>query len=141
MAAMTHRGIEGRESAMKHVRLDSQPEVVRQFVRTLSVPPDGTVLELEGEPVACVLPPPRPTNGTGKDAEDWTDAKNARRCDLIDREIDGAITPAEVLELRQLQTEMLRYQQKVAPWPIEAARQLHRELLKKAAKAQQKPDA
>jgi hypothetical protein len=66
---------------------------------------------------------------------DWTEAKNNRRCDLIDREIDGVITPEEAVELRQLQDEMLRYQNKVTPWPIAAARRLHQKLLKKAAKA------
>lgn len=116
---------------MKHVRLDGQPEVVRQFVRTLSIPPDGAVLELEGEPVACVLPPPRPTNGA-ETQEEWTDARNERRCDLIDRKYAGKLTPQEAVELAGLQEEMLRYRQRVAPLPLEAARRLHQELLAKA---------
>ena len=57
-------------------------------------------MELEGEPVACVLPPFKATNGTAASV-DWTDAKNARRGDLIDREIKevrlGPDEPPEAL--------------------------------------------
>jgi hypothetical protein len=119
---------------MTHVSLDSQPEAVKQFLRSLPVDPDGSVLEIAGEAVAWVAPPPLAANGASR-GEEWTAAKNERRCTLIDREIDGIITPAELLELKQLQAEMLRYQDKLAPWPIEAARKLHKELLEKAAQA------
>jgi DNA-directed RNA polymerase subunit F len=69
-------------------------------------------------------------NGTG---EEWTDAKNERRCELIDRKFDGPpLTPTESAELAQLQEEMLRYRQRVAPLPIEDARRLHQELLAQA---------
>ncbi len=118
---------------MTHVSLDSQPEAVKQFVRSLSVDPDGSVLEIEGRPVAWIAPPPLTATGP-EGVDEWTAAKNERRCKLIDREIDGTVTPGELLELRQLQAEMLRYQNKVAPWPIEAARKLHQELLQKAAR-------
>lgn len=60
----------------------------------------------------------------------WSDAKNNRRCDLIDREFDGPpLTPGEIVELAELQDEMLRHRQRVAPIPIEDARRLHQELL------------
>jgi hypothetical protein len=104
---------------------------VKRFILALTVEQGASVLELNGKAVACVVPPPRPVSST---SDDWNDDKNDRRCNLIDREIDGVITPEEAVELRQLQDEMLRYQQKVAPWPIEAARQVHQELLKKAAR-------
>ncbi len=117
---------------MKHIRLDGQPEVVRQFVLGLSVPPEGAVLELSGQPVACVVPLPKATNGTALNSVDWTDAKNARRCELIDRKYAGALTPQEGVELLGLQEEMLRYRQRVAPLPLEDARRLHQELLAKA---------
>jgi hypothetical protein len=113
---------------MTHVNLDAQPEAVRQFVLTLAVPPDGTVLELGGRPVARLLPPLPPVNGPADDAE-WTDAKNRRRCELIDREIDGTLTPEQAQELAILQRQMLHYRHRVAPLPLEDARRLHQELL------------
>jgi hypothetical protein len=128
------------ESIMKHVQLDTKDESVKRFVLELTVDAGGCLLELNGKPVACVILPSTPSKNSSTTV-DWTERKNQRRCDLIDREIDGVITIEETIELRQLQDEMLRYQQRVAPWPIEAARQLHRKLLKKAAKSQHGPAA
>ena len=130
MAPMTHRGIEHREATVKRIRLDSQPEAVRQFVLTLSVPPEGAVLELAGEAVACVVPPPpKPSDGMG---EKWTDAKNDRRGDLIDRKYAAGLSLREEVELAGLQEEMLRYRQRVAPLPLADARRLHQQLLAKS---------
>jgi hypothetical protein len=126
---------EGPESRMKHVKIDAQEESVKRFVMALTADPGGSVLELNGKAVACVVPTPK-ADGGESDSVEWTEQKNSRRCELIDREIDGVVTAEGIVELRQLQDEMLRYQNKVAPWPIQAARQLHQELLKKAAKAQ-----
>jgi len=47
----------------------------------------------------------------------WTDEKNSRRCDLIDKEIDGRLTLQEAVELARLQSEMLAYRRKLAPLP------------------------
>jgi hypothetical protein len=127
------------ESSMNHVNLDVQDEAVKRFILALTVDRSGSVLELNGEAVACVVAPPKAVTGRAT-SDEWTEQKNARRCELIDREIDGVITPTEVVELRQLQDEMLRYQNKVAPWPIQAARDLHQELLKKAAQVQHGSD-
>ena len=121
---------------MNHILLDKQDEAVKRFFLTLPVDAQGSVVELDGQAVACVLPPPKVTSGT---TEVWTDAKNNRRCDLIDREFDGPpLTPAEIVELAGLQDEMLRYRQRVAPLPIESVRRLHQELLAKVA-AQESP--
>lgn len=117
---------------MKHIRLDGQHEAVRQFVLTLAVPAEGAVLELAGQAIAYVLPPPKETNGTPTTAEEWTDAKNARRCELIDRKYAGTLTPQETIELAGLQDEMLRYRQRVVPLPLDGARRLHQEVLAKA---------
>lgn len=125
-----------KEPAVKHIRLDGQPEAVRQFVSTLAVPAEGAVLELAGQAIACVLPPPHETNGSTTKEEDWTETKNARRCALIDRKYAGSLTPQETIELTGLQDEMLRYRQRVAPLPLEEARRLHQELLAKARAAQ-----
>jgi hypothetical protein len=74
--------------------------------------------------------------GTDKGTPDgeWTEARNERRCALIDKGIDGTLTREEAAELRQLQRAMLRYRRGVAPLPLEDARRLHDELLAKAGR-------
>ncbi len=121
---------------MTHVSLDAQDEVVKRFVLGLTVDPSGSVLELNGHPVACVVPPPKARNGGGE--PEWTDAKNARRIELIKKKHADGLSPAEHVELGGLQDEMLRFRQKVAPLPLEDARRLHQELLARAA-AQNSP--
>jgi hypothetical protein len=114
---------------MTRVNLDGVQESVRQFVLSVAVDPAGSVLELDGRPVAWVVPAgPSPGNGD----EPWTEAKNQRRCDLIDRKYAGNLTPPEAIELAQLQEQMLRHRQRVAPLPLEDARRLHQELLTRA---------
>lgn len=113
---------------MKHVNLDDCDEAVREFVLSLSPGPGGAVLELGGVPVAHVLPPP-----VGAESPPWDVSTDARRCELIDREIAGTLTPAEAAELATLQAAMLRHRRTVAPLPLDDARSLHRELLAKAA--------
>ena len=119
---------------MNHIRLDSLPESVRKFIRGLSAVPGGSVIEDNGEPVVRVTPIPKPTNGSGSDNE-WTEAKNRRRCDLIDREIDGTLTSDERVELDGLQGELDRYVDKVAPLPLAPLRRLRERLVRKAARA------
>ncbi len=68
------------------------------------------------------------------DVFDWNDAKNDRRCELIDKEIEGTLLPTEKRELEELQRQMLAYRCKVAPLPLKEAQRLHQQLLKKAAK-------
>ncbi len=113
---------------MKHVNLDTQDETIKQFVLALSVDRGGSVLELDGRAVVCVLS----VDGKEDDGEDWTEEKNARRCALIDREIAGTLTIEEVKELHALQEAMLRYRRQVAPLPLDDARALYRELLVRA---------
>jgi hypothetical protein len=125
---------------MKHVKLETQEEAVKQFVLALTVNSGGSVLEFNGKAIACIVPASRVVRGQFISVE-WTEQKNSRRCELIDREIDGGLTLEEVIELRELQEEMLRYQNKVAPWPIQPARKLHQKLLKKAAKHKDNPEA
>jgi hypothetical protein len=114
---------------MTHVSLDGVPESVRQFVLAVAVDPAGSVLELDGRPVAWVVPAAPAGNGD----EEWTEAKNQRRCDLIDRKYAGSLTPPEAIELARLQEQMLRHRRRVAPLPLEDARRLHQELLTCAA--------
>lgn len=105
---------------------DALPESVRDFLTTVT---SGTVIERAGQPVGRWVPilPPLPDDG------EWTDAKNRRRCDLIDRVIDGTITTEERVELDQLKRQLRRYIHAVAPLPLEEARELHQELLDLAA--------
>ena len=114
---------------MKHVNLDAVTEELKRFLLSLSGEP-GSVLELDGRAVARVVPAANPpSNGE----EPWTEAKNQRRCDLIDRKYAGSLTPPEAVELAQLQEQMLRHRQRVAPLPLEDARRLHQQLLSQAA--------
>jgi hypothetical protein len=87
----------------------------------------------DGQAVVCGLPGSA-ADENGDDGP-WTEEKIARRCQLIDREVDSALTAVEALELERLQAGMLRYRQKVAPLPLADARRLHQELLAKAAQA------
>ncbi len=117
---------------MNHIALEAQDEAVKRFVLSLPADPEGSVLELNGQAVAWLVPPVNPvTNGD----EPWTDAKNQRRCDLIDRKHAAGLTAAETAELAVLQEQMLRYCQRVAPLPLDDARRLHQELLAKAARS------
>lgn len=114
---------------MHYVALDSQDEVVRGFILSLPLDPQGSVLELGGRAVAWVLPASSvPTDGE----EPWTEVKNGRRCELIDRKCSGTLTPVETVELARLQEQMLRHRQRPAPLPLEDARCVHHELLAKA---------
>jgi hypothetical protein len=130
--------MESQAMAAKHIELSQQREEVKQFFRTLHRTEEGSVVELDGHAVARLLPvtreEPKPAGG-----EEWTDAKNARRCGLIDKEIAGTLSPAEAQELDRLQRDMLAYRDRVAPWPLAEARRLHQELLHKAAAANQRP--
>ena len=60
---------------------------------------------------------------------DWTEANNARRCELIDRQIQSTITPEEGAELDRLQRALRSYLDQVAPLDLEGARRLHAKLL------------
>jgi hypothetical protein len=134
LKSVTSRLTEGEEPAVNHIPLEAQDEAVQRFFLSLTTAPNGAVLELNGRAVACVLPVP-PAGAVDDAAEEWTEAKNERRCDLIDREIAGTLTPDEAVELQRLQGEMLRHRRGTAPLPLDDARRLHQELLAKAAAA------
>src|SRR5437879_4685693 len=118
-----------RESAVNHINLNRQEEAIKRFFLSLPVDPEGAVVELDGHVVAHVFAAEAAADGNGENLGPWTDAKNARRCDLIDKEIDSRLTPAEARELKDLQRQMLRHVDRVAPLPLEDARRLHQELL------------
>jgi hypothetical protein len=114
---------------MTRVKLDRLEESVKQCLLKMARDPGGSVLELNGRPLAWVVPAPTaPSDGD----ESWSEAKNQRRCDFIERKYTGSLTPNEAVELAQLQDRMLRHRQRVAPLPLEDARRLHQELLHRA---------
>lgn len=120
---------------MTHIDLNSQGEAVKQFFLSLPVDPEGAVVEVNGRAVARLVPIADADNGEGA----WTEATNSRRCFLIDREIDGTLTPEEAAELESLQQQMLRERQRLAPVPLEELRRFHQNLLVKAQQAYQGP--
>jgi len=117
---------------MTHVSIDNQDESVKRFALALSGARGGSIVELGGKQVLRVFP----ADQNGTDGVQWSDARNDRRCELIDKEIDGKITTEEQRELEELQKQMLRYRHRVAPLPLAHARQLLEQLEKKAAQAQ-----
>jgi hypothetical protein len=118
-----------KEAAVHHIPLDSQDDAVKRSFLSLPVDPQGSVVELNGRAVACVVPV---ASMNGEADAEWTDAKNNRRCDLIDKKYARSLTAAEAVELHSLQAEMLRYRETIAPIPLEEARRFHQELLVKA---------
>jgi hypothetical protein len=54
----------------------------------------------------------------------WDDSLNERRCELIDKEIAGTLNPSEKAELQTLQEAFLMYRKKVAPLPLDDAKEL-----------------
>jgi hypothetical protein len=126
------------ELDMTHINLDAQDEAVKQFVLGLKIDSGGSVLELNGQAVACIVPPPKAKDDNGEPA--WTDAKNARRVELIKKKHAHGLSATEHVELAALQAEMLRFRQRVAPLPLEDARLLHQQLLARAAVANRTHD-
>lgn len=68
--------------------------------------------------------------------QEWTEAMNAQRFSLIDKKIDGTISPVENSELNELQQRADAYLDRVAPLPIAAMRDLHARLLNRAQQSQ-----
>ena len=64
---------------------------------------------------------------------EWNDAKNARRCALIDKKHDLGLLPAEETELDRLQSELAAYQRLVAPRPLAILELLEEALQQRAA--------
>ena len=119
---------------MKHIDLNAQGKAVKQFFLSLPVDPEGSVVELNGQTMVRVTPVNGQRNGACEVKGPWTEAKNARRSALIDREIDGTLTREEAAELAVLQQHMLRERRRLAPVPLDDLRRLHQDLLKKAQK-------
>lgn len=120
---------------MKRIELSCQGEAVMGFFLSLPVDSDGSLIELNGQAVARVFAIRGDGNGAELHPGPWTEAKNQRRCALIDKDIDDRLTPEEAVELEALERQMDRHLRTVAPLPLEDARRLHQELLAKAEAA------
>ena len=118
-----------KDSAVNHIALDKEDEAIKRFVLSLPVGANGAVLELDGRAVACVVPV---VDERLEEHSAWSEAKNTRRCALIDKEIDNTMSAGEAVELHWLQREMLAHRREVAPLPLAEARKLRLELLAKA---------
>jgi len=60
---------------------------------------------------------------------EWSDALNQRRFALIDKQIQGLLTPAESVELAGLTRMMRDCVESETNLPMEGAQSLHRKLL------------
>lgn len=59
----------------------------------------------------------------------WLPEQQDRRCLLIDRDIAGSITAAELVELAELDRRANEHFDEIAPPPLDGARRLHQKLL------------
>jgi hypothetical protein len=75
-------------------------------------------------------------SGSRQESGPWTDERNARRCDLIDRQIEGTLTAVELQELDELQAQLRRHLDQNAPFDLAGAQRIHQQLLQKKRDAQ-----
>lgn len=76
----------------------------------------------------------RPSSGQERAAPvEWSDAKNSRRCELIDRKHGAGLSPAEEEELNSLQGELVAHQRLAAPRPLAILELLEDALRQRAA--------
>ena len=112
---------------------ESTPGEVERRFRAGLIPRD-VVTDISSFPAPCGTDRP----GCGNDANPaWSEERNARRCDLIDKEIEGTLSEEERIELNQLQRHALEYRNRVAPLPTKGARKLHAQLLEKKRRKNQ----
>lgn len=122
---LVERYVRGRSSGEIAELLNVKIRTITRRLRKAEERLGKALAELPGvQPTSASTQEPETSNGT-----EWTQEKDARRCELIDGEIEGTLTADEQTELDQLQSEMLAHRRAVAPLPIEAARKLHAELM------------
>lgn len=61
-------------------------------------------------------------------AGDWSEKKNAHRCELIRKKFANGLTPAETAELDQLQEQVGQFREQFGPLAADAVRALEAEL-------------
>src|SRR5262249_31661061 len=107
MGAYPPRRMKHRESIVNAINLDREDEAVKRFFLSLPIDAGGAVVSIDGHELALIIPLTAPSDANGEEVE-WTEAINNRRSDLIDKEIEGTITPEEAVELYRLQRAMQR---------------------------------
>ncbi len=132
---ITDRSTKYGRRMMSHIELATHGEAIKEFFLSLPDDREGAIVELNVRAVARLVPIQSGPDNTTSGENGWTKEKNTRRCFLIDREIDGTLTPEEGRELAVLQRQMLEHRERVAPLPLEATRRLYNELLAKAEAA------
>jgi hypothetical protein len=100
---------------------ESQVATARAVLKTFL--DSGMELESAVELLGRVAIELRPVEGG------WSDGMNQRRFALIDKEIDGTLTPAENIELAGLTGMLRNHVESEANLSVEGARALHRKLL------------
>lgn len=69
------------------------------------------------------------TENQARETPHWDAELNRRRCELIDRDIQGSLSSIEQLELANLTQQMRKHVDTEVNFPTEGAKQLHRYLL------------
>jgi hypothetical protein len=111
---------------MHDLDLESMSLELQNCLLPMTLSKEGSTISFRGQVVAYIVP----QQGFTEPTEPWSDEKNTRRCELIDKKYDGGgLSVDEFLELQQLQNEVDHYVQKVAPRPINQLRKLHQQLL------------
>jgi hypothetical protein len=100
---------------------DYQDATIRAMIQTLL--DSGMTTESVVEAVGRVLIERSPAS------VEWNSKLNQRRFALIDKEIQGTLTPAEKIELAGLTKIMREQLESEASLPMEGATALHRKLL------------
>ena len=114
----------------KLIENDLIEEPVKRFLGELAISTDASVIEVNGRRIYLVV---RPASDESCLAEPWTDEKQKRRYLLIDRQIEATLTPMEVVELAELEEQFDRHLNRVAPLPINYAREVFAQLQAKIA--------
>lgn len=112
----------------KVIVIDDVEEPVKRFLERLEPSSEASMVEMDGRRVYLVV---RSTAEGAALDEPWTDEKNRRRAKLIDKEMDGTMAAMEAVELEELTQQLRRHREKVAPLPLEYARQLLEQLTTK----------
>ena len=106
---------------LKVITPDTIDEPVKRFITGLEISREPSVMEVAGRRVYIVV---RPALDERKGDEPWTDAKAKRRYDLVERKLSNTIGPEEAIELAQLNEALDDHIDRVAPLPLDYARNI-----------------
>ena len=100
-------------------------EPVQRFLKGLGSSNGTSLVDVDDRRVYLVVRPSRDRTATGP----WTEEKSRKRFELIDRELDGTISPGDSVELVELDEELDEFVNRIAPLPMEHARAIQTKLL------------